>query len=271
MIADHDVFVLTTRGLAELRQGDTRRTPDELEILVLVDGRSTVEQIAASARNLAPGAVQELLGALRSDGLVQPVSKTPPADVIDAGDFFSINVPPHKHDPAGATMGREASRGVQTLRDQGYLVRIARRAETSHAPAPGHKPTVVMVDDDLVAGKLLRTYLTMEGFALRVATNREEIVAAFRQPPLPDLVLLDVTLPDADGFEVLFKLRHHPALKDVAVIMLTAMATREAVIKGIIGGANGYITKPFDIDILSKAVRAVLGMVPATGVGRATK
>ncbi|MDH4191878.1 MAG: response regulator, partial [Betaproteobacteria bacterium] len=94
------------------------------------------------------------------------------------------------------------------------------------------------------------------------------ILAAFREPPRPDLVLLDVTLPDADGFDVLAKMRLHPALKTVPVIMVTAIATREAVIKGILRGADGYITKPFEVDVLLKAVRTVLGLTSAAGAGR---
>jgi len=94
----------------------------------------------------------------------------------------------------------------------------------------------------------------------RLAANRAEILDAFRQPPLPDLVLLDVTLPDANGFDILAKMRQHPALKTVPVIMLTAEATREAVLKGLLAGADGYVTKPFEPEVLTTAVNAVLGL-----------
>jgi DNA-binding response OmpR family regulator len=117
-----------------------------------------------------------------------------------------------------------------------------------------------VIDDDPNICTLLRMYLKLEGLDTRVATNREEIVAVIRQAPLPDLVLLDVWLPDANGFDVLAKMRQHPALKAVPVIMVTASATREAVLKGIQGGADGYVTKPFQIHPLIKAVKEVLGL-----------
>jgi len=60
--------------------------------------------------------------------------------------------------------------------------------------------------------------------------------------------------------EVLLKMRQHPALKAIPVVMLTAQATRDAVLKGLASGADGYITKPFRIEVLSKAVAAVLGI-----------
>jgi DNA-binding response OmpR family regulator len=90
--------------------------------------------------------------------------------------------------------------------------------------------------------------------------NREETLEQIRRPPIPDLVLLDVMLPDTDGFQILERFRQHPALRSLPVMMLTASATRGAVLKGLTGGANGYITKPFELPVLVKAVHAVLGM-----------
>jgi DNA-binding response OmpR family regulator len=93
-----------------------------------------------------------------------------------------------------------------------------------------------------------------------MATKRDEIMIGLRQQPLPDLILLDVQLPDANGFDILTRLRQHPVLKNVPVIMLTAESTREAVLKGLQGGADGYVTKPFEPDLLVNAVKAVLGI-----------
>ena len=94
----------------------------------------------------------------------------------------------------------------------------------------------------------------------RMAAGKDEIVAALRIAPKPDAVLLDVTLPDVDGFEVLSRLKQHPVLKTVPVIVMTAKATSEAVIQGLVRGADGYITKPFDVDIISSAIKSVLGL-----------
>ena len=100
----------------------------------------------------------------------------------------------------------------------------------------------------------------MEGFEPRMAGNRVEIVAALQVSPLPDVVLLDVNLPDTNGFDILARVRQHPTLKSMRIIMLTSQASREDVMRGMVGGADGYITKPFDNDILIRAVRSVLGL-----------
>jgi DNA-binding response OmpR family regulator len=122
------------------------------------------------------------------------------------------------------------------------------------------QPTIMVVDDDPDIQKLVRTFLAMEGWRVRMATKRDEIMIGLRQQPLPDLILLDVQLPDANGFDILTRLRQHPVLKNVPVIMLTAESTREAVLKGLQGGADGYVTKPFEPDLLVNAVKAVLGI-----------
>ena len=117
-----------------------------------------------------------------------------------------------------------------------------------------------MVDDDTDLQKLVRTYLSLEGFHMRIALKASDIVVALRQQPPPDLILLDVLLPDGNGFDILAKMRQHPVLKMMPVIMFTAQATREAVLRGLQGGADGYITKPFEPDQLIAAVKAVLGI-----------
>jgi CheY-like chemotaxis protein len=107
---------------------------------------------------------------------------------------------------------------------------------------------------------LVRALMAGEGFEVSVAANRDEVVAGLRQPHLPDVVILDVMLPDVNGFDILQKLKAHPALKAVPVIMLTADAARESVMRGLAGGADGYITKPFEREKLLGGVRAVLGL-----------
>ncbi len=85
-------------------------------------------------------------------------------------------------------------------------------------------------------------------------------MAALRTTPLPDVILLDVNLPGTDGFDILTRVRQHPTLRAIPVIMLTAQTSRKDVLRGLAGGANGYITKPFEHDALVKSLRAVLGL-----------
>jgi two-component system OmpR family response regulator len=253
-IGTEEVYLLTSLGKDELAGAGTSLSPSELELLVLIDGTATVGQVQASAGHLAPGAVIEVLGKLlRSDHIA--------LQEIDLSSFFSASV------PAGPTAKMPSdgaiARGVASLQQNGYIARIARRPDSKGKPAQREKLTVMVVEDEPHLAELVRKVLLAANFVPRMAANREQIVAALRQSPLPDLVLLDVVLPDADGFDVLAKMRQHPTLKTVPAIMVTAKATREAVLKGLQAGANGYITKPFQVEVLIKAVKAVFGIEAA--------
>jgi CheY-like chemotaxis protein len=251
MINTEDVYFLTYLGKGELDAPGTSLSRSELKLLVLIDGKATVSQVQASAGELTAGAVLEILQRLlRSEHIA--------LQQFGMGDFFGASATgePKAEMPSDSAI----ENGVATLQQDGYAVRIARRPPSDRKLARDKKLTVVVVEDEPQLAENMRIVLTHAGFVVRVAANREQIVAAFRQPPLPDLVLLDVTLPDTDGFEVLAKIRLNPMLREVPVIMVTGAATREAVVKGLRGDANGYVTKPFQISVLVKAVKTVLGI-----------
>jgi two-component system, OmpR family, response regulator len=259
-IADDDVLALTDKGDAELKASGTSLSAEDLEVLVLIDGKTTVAQLRTAAGKLAIADVVEVLKKLFEARLITNATE-PTSDGLESG-FFTIDVPAGFFSASTSKEHSEAEQGVSSLKRNGYYVRIARRPAAHREVKEGQKFTVLVVDDDPDITKLLKTYLSLEGFVPRLAANAAEIVHALRQAPLPELVLLDVGLPDANGFNVLAKMRQHPVLKGVAVIMLTAEATREAVLKGLRAGADGYITKPFDPEALTTAVKSVLGLGP---------
>jgi len=252
-----EVYALTERGNAQLRQAGTRLSADELALLVLVDGTVSVAQIERSAKGQSPEQVRAKLAALFAGELIDFASRVG-REALEAGDFFSITVPLKMTEPPSAENKREAKDGVSALNQKGYYVRIA-RASGMHTRPEGRKPVLFVIDDDEDLVRLLSSVFRLEGFVICAAGDRAGISAVFREHPVPDLVLLDVVMPDIDGFEILGRMRTHETLKRVPVIMLTAEATREAVLKGLHLGADGYITKPFDIEGLTTAVKTVLG------------
>jgi CheY-like chemotaxis protein len=253
-----DVFALTAKGRAELHGSGTSLAPSEIEVLVLLDGRSNAGETAARARTLGVDVVMHMLGKLSRDGLIELVKDQGVS--LDFVDFFETKGPTTPTAAATTKGKKQAAATAALLQEKGYSVRIARRAERIRNLEETRALSVLVIEDEQHLAGLLKHVLTGEGFEVRIARNREEIIAEIRRPPLPDLVLLDVVLPDANGFEILLKIRQHPALKSIPVVMLTAQATRDAVLKGLAGGADGYITKPFRIEVLAKAVAAVLGL-----------
>ena len=116
---------------------------------------------------------------------------------------------------------------------------------------------IFCVEDDANIRELLAYTLKVSGFAVSSFENAADFSAALASER-PDLVLLDIMLPDMDGVEVLRGLREKSETKTLPVILLTAKSGRLDKIKGLDNGADDYITKPFDVLELVSRINAVL-------------
>ncbi|HSR48368.1 MAG TPA: response regulator transcription factor [Anaerolineales bacterium] len=119
---------------------------------------------------------------------------------------------------------------------------------------PERKRRILVVDDEPRMIRFIRLNLEHDGFIVSEAGNGSEALNQVRDR-LPDLVLLDVMMPELDGFETLRLLRE---ITQVPVIMLTAKGEEDDRVRGLELGADDYITKPFSPRELSSRVRAVL-------------
>ena len=116
---------------------------------------------------------------------------------------------------------------------------------------------ILIVDDDPDILHFVRMNLELEGFRVTTAGSGAEALQIAKEVP-PDLVLLDIMMPEMDGLTVLRRLRTMPPTMNVAVILLTAKALAEDRVKGLDLGADDYITKPFDLEELVARVKTVL-------------
>jgi DNA-binding response OmpR family regulator len=119
------------------------------------------------------------------------------------------------------------------------------------------KERILVVDDDPDIVQFVRMNLELEGFEAETAENGKIALEMAKLRP-PDLVLLDVMMPEMDGLTVLRHMRKSPATAHVPVIILTAKALAEDRVKGLDLGADDYVTKPFDLDELMARVKTVL-------------
>lgn len=122
--------------------------------------------------------------------------------------------------------------------------------------------TVLVVDDEERMARFIRLNLEHDGFQVVEAYNGQKAMNALREK-IPDIVLLDVMLPDLDGFEVLKLIRE---MHTVPVIMLTAKGEEDDRVKGLELGADDYVTKPFSPRELVSRVKAVLRRSEASGL-----
>ena len=120
---------------------------------------------------------------------------------------------------------------------------------------------ILIVEDSPLQAAMLRRLLQEDGHAVRHARHGVEGLA-MAQAERPELVISDVTMPEMDGFEMCRRLRDDAALAGLPIILLTAMNDVRDVLRGLDAGADNYVTKPYDRELLRDRVRAVLASPP---------
>lgn len=119
------------------------------------------------------------------------------------------------------------------------------------------KATLLIVEDDVDVAEMLSAYFQAQGYEVHAVHWGEDGLRA-AQSTLPDLVILDIRLPDMDGFEVARQLRAHRKTRDIPLLFLTERRERSDRLRGLQLSAEDYITKPFDIQELRLRVRNAL-------------
>ncbi|MDH3236001.1 MAG: response regulator [Alphaproteobacteria bacterium] len=122
--------------------------------------------------------------------------------------------------------------------------------------------SVLVVDDEPNIVLSLEFLMKKAGLEVRTASDGQGALASVSSD-VPDLVLLDISMPNGDGFEVCRKIRENPAWQNVRIIMLTAKGRDSERERGLAAGADDYITKPFSTHDVIDRVQAQIG--PAEG------
>ena len=130
------------------------------------------------------------------------------------------------------------------------------------------RPAALLIDDDARLGALVTEYLGPQGIDVTVAGDANRGLASLRSRRF-DVVLLDVMLPDVDGFETCRRIRATPELAGLPVIMLTARGEDVDKVVGLELGADDYLAKPFNPRELLARIRAVLRRTAPASTGRA--
>ena len=157
-----------------------------------------------------------------------------------------------------AAAGEAASQSLSSV--GAYVAAGSMRA--LHAKKPGER-VVLIVEDDPDQRALADLRVSMAGYRVRVAANANGMLWSLLNEPRPDILLLDVMLPDGNGFDILPKLRRHPSFSSVVIILLTAMREPESIGKGLALGAHGYIAKPYSKNVLKRVFDSIIGHAPA--------
>ncbi len=128
---------------------------------------------------------------------------------------------------------------------------------TTNQPPSIKSSSLLVVDDNSMNRIMLSRYITKLGYKASVAENGRQALEKLQSDPF-DLILLDVQMPEMDGYEVLERLKAHPRLRDIPVIMISAVEELDSVVRCIELGAQDYLPKPFNAVLLRARLTACL-------------
>lgn len=131
------------------------------------------------------------------------------------------------------------------------------------ADPSAEKPTILVVDDTS-ENLLLISDLLRKHYKVKVANNGHKALSIARAVPAPDLILLDIMMPEMDGYAVCRLLKSNPVTRSIPVVFLTARLDEDK--KGLEVGAVGYLTKPVKSSLLMDAIKTHLGPKAHTGL-----
>jgi len=244
-------YRLTAAGREAWESQDTAIPADYRRILWMMDmqGQSGVAQ--ALTRLYPRDMLEEWLREMEEIGLVEVV-------------------------PEGGERGFAPSRVDETLAlDQAKLLDAAKEAGASLArtgaylamdrlkdrPLPlkaAAETEVLIVEDDIDQLALADLRVSMAGYRVRAAKSIADYLEALVRDGPPDLLLLDVELPDGNGFDLLTKMRGDAEFHLLPIILLTSRNEAIDIGRGLLLGADGYVTKPYTRNILADVIRRVL-------------
>jgi len=246
-------YRLTDAGRAAWEGQDVAVPADYRRILWMMDFHAQ-GGMADSLLAMYPRAMlEEWLAELEEIGLIEPV----PEGEAGTGGFGARQA--DKTLAVDQARLREAGRaaGAALARTGAYLATDRLRSRPAAAKPPADT-VILIVEDDPDQLALADLRVSMAGYKVRVAGSVNAFLQAMLDEGAPDLLLLDVMLPDGDGFEVLARMRRHQALGSLPIVMLTAKNEPADIGKGLVLGADGYITKPYTKQILADVIRQVL-------------
>jgi CheY-like chemotaxis protein len=244
---------VTDAGRAAWDSQDPKVPRDYRRILGLIETEAHSDVIRSYLRRYPDKLIFEWLAELEELGLLASV-----ADAADHNlDFTSSLKLPELIAEDRKRLDEDAKEAGASLARKGVFLAADRLKNRAAAAKPPGETTVLVVEDDPDQLALAELRVGMARYKVRTAASAKALVEALTAG-LPDLLLLDVNLPDGNGFDILAALRKHPAHALLPVILLTVRSEPADVLKGLALGADGYVTKPYSRNLLAELIGRVL-------------
>ena len=259
MALPNRVYRRSPAGLKMLTSPDKTCPLEHQRILALIDQETHTDVVRGRLRQFPDNLLADWLAEMEELGYLRSTLADVTQD-LDFTDLFKAARPA----PAPLTQEdrkqaeQQAAVAVTTLGDKGaFLSRDRIKNRPSLAKTP-EQISVLVVEDDPDQAALADMRVSMGGYKVRLAANLKELREELGAGRVPDILLLDIRLPDGDGFDILAAMRRQPKLALLPIVMLTVITGKENVRRGLELGADGYITKPYSKKIIVDAIRDVL-------------
>jgi CheY-like chemotaxis protein len=249
----------TAAGDEAFASEDTAVPSDYRRVLGVLEGETHFAVIRGRLRQYPRALLEEWLAEIEELGYIES-SPTEAALDLDFVAHFKKKPP----DQTGTIkedmlrLERTAREAGAALTRSGIFLATDRLKYLAPIGKPPAQTVVCIVEDDPDQLALADLRVSMAGYQVRVARSGAEFVNVIRSYAPPDVVLLDVMLSDGNGFDILAKIRSHPKLALLPVVMLTAESRAEDIKRGLALGADAYVTKPYSKTIVVDTIRAVL-------------
>lgn len=254
---EKSVYTQTAKGRAELAASPGHLGPNLKVLLGMFDGKTTVEDLLTKLKKVSLDQFLAARDKLLANGHIELSQAAP--DRTDV-DFATLMGRPVREPTVQQIRAAEETTisGIRRLKRSGYFVNILSRATGQIAPRSGDTYSVLILDGDRSDVLVMARALALARFDVRSASSAEDIMTQLDKSP-PDVIVMDLVLPELVGLEVLAKTREHSTLRKVPVIVVTSEARQEDIISALVYGANGYLTKPVKPEALLDAVKTILG------------
>jgi len=256
------IFRRTDLGERAMRGQAGQIAPELIRVLALVSGETHFDLIKKRAIRMPEADLRAALGRLMAGGYLSASSAGAEHDLDFTAHFDKPLDAPALSEDDKQRIAMAATDGHDVLTKTGSFLQLTAAASLTPLGKSWTDITVLIIEDDEIQARFAQNIIMKAGFKQRHAATREEIIAELNKSPLPDCVLLDIELPGTNGFDILARMRQHPRLKPVPVIMLTAMASQQDVFKGLSLGANAYVAKPYKKQTLVDTIVKTLGLKP---------
>jgi len=253
------IYFLTDAGIDALKSAGAALGRHHRRVLSVIQGDTHIDVICGWLRHYTNQQLMDWLGQLERMGLLGTRSAEALHDLDFTIEFPAVK--PLENILTETEVMRIDAAALQAgaaLKSRGaYLAEDRLKNRKPMNKLPG-EITVLIVEDDPDQAALAERRLGLAGYKIRMASTHRGFIDNLRAHGVPDVVFLDVELPDGNGFDILVYMRTHQSLALLPVIMLTAKNEPEDIRKGLLLGADGYIPKPYSKSLLSDAVRQVL-------------